>query len=84
MITFSQVHNRYILLASVFYICEFSDFLSWQNEPQNNRVLVNLSVTQAKNLSRYPDVLGQKLWAILIKTVREIAKMLVKFFRAIL
>lgn len=73
MITFFQVCLQFWI--SKFPFCRIKHRLTG--------FLANLSVTQAKNLSRYPEVPGQKLRAISVKTTRAIVKTMVQLFRAI-
>lgn len=53
------------------YISEFPDFLFGRIKPRITGFLENLSVTQAKNLSRCSDVPGQNLWGITVKTTGQ-------------
>lgn len=56
-----------ILSPKFLYISEFLDFLFGRIKPSITGFLVNLSVAEAKNLSSYSDVPGQKLWRSSVK-----------------
>lgn len=68
-----------LLSPKSLYISEFLDFLFGRMKPRITGFFVNLSVTQAKNLSSGPDMPGKKLWHSSVKTGAMI-KILIKFF----